>query len=105
MVFGRDYAAPLDVTAHEVTHGITNNELGLPYEGETGALSEAISDIFASNIDSDDWEIGEELPNGAIRAWSIRGASAIPPMSTTTSTPKTTTAGSTPTARSRTRPT
>ena len=52
MVFGRDYAAPLDVTAHEVTHGITNNEIGLPYEGEHGALSEAISDIFASNIDT-----------------------------------------------------
>jgi len=67
MVFGRDYAAPLDVTAHEVTHGITNNEIGLPYEGETGALSEALSDIFASNIDTDDWEIGEDLPNGAIR--------------------------------------
>ena len=67
MVFGHDYAAPLDVTAHEVTHGITNNEIGLPYEGEHGALSEAISDIFASNIDTEDWEIGEDLPNGAIR--------------------------------------
>jgi Zn-dependent metalloprotease len=67
MVFGRDYAAPMDVTAHEVTHGITNNEVGLPYEGEHGALSEALSDIFAPNVDPDDWEIGEDLPDGAIR--------------------------------------
>ena len=34
---------------------------------ESGALNEAISDIFASNLDPDDWELGEDLPGGAIR--------------------------------------
>jgi Zn-dependent metalloprotease len=26
-----------------------------------------MSDIFASNVDTDDWEIGEDLPDGALR--------------------------------------
>ena len=67
MVFGDGYAAPLDVTAHEVTHAITERSAGLVYEGESGALNESISDIFGSNLDPDDWEIGEDLPDGAIR--------------------------------------
>jgi hypothetical protein len=33
---------------------------------ESGALNEAISDIFASDIDGN-WLIGEDLPGGAIR--------------------------------------
>ena len=67
MVFGDGYAAPLDVTAHEVTHAITERSAGLVYEGESGALNESMSDIFGSNLDPDDWEIGEDLPGGAIR--------------------------------------
>jgi Zn-dependent metalloprotease len=67
MVFGEGYAQPLDVTAHEVTHALTESTANLEYRGESGALNESISDIFASNIDPDDWEIGEELPEGAIR--------------------------------------
>ena len=67
MVFGEGYAMPLDVTAHEVTHAITEMTAGLEYQGESGALNEAISDIFASNLDPDDWELGEDLPGGAIR--------------------------------------
>ena len=73
MVFGEGYAQPLDVTAHEVTHAITEATAGLEYQGESGALNEAISDIFASNLDPDDWEIGEDLPDGAIRDMSDPG--------------------------------
>ena len=36
MVFGDGYAAPLDVTAHEVTHAITERSAGLEYEGRIG---------------------------------------------------------------------
>ena len=67
MKFGEDWAAPLDVTAHEVTHAVTSRESGLEYELESGALNESLSDIFASNIDDDDWLLGEDLPGGAIR--------------------------------------
>ena len=67
MVFGEGYAQPLDVTAHEVAHALTDATAELEYRGESGALNESISDIFASNLDPDDWEIGEDLPGGAIR--------------------------------------
>lgn len=67
MVFDEGCAQPLDVTAHEVTHALTESTAGLVYQGESGALNESISDIFASNLDPDDWEIGEDLPDGAIR--------------------------------------
>lgn len=70
MVFGEGYAQPLDVTAHEVTHALTEASAGLEYQGESGALNESISDIFASNLDPEDWEIGEDLPDGAIRDMS-----------------------------------
>ena len=67
MVFGEGFAQPLDVTAHEVTHAITERASHLNYQGESGALNESISDIFGSNLDPDDWLIGEDLPGGAIR--------------------------------------
>ena len=34
-----------DVTAHELTHAVTENESGLVYSGESGGLNEAMSDI------------------------------------------------------------
>jgi bacillolysin/thermolysin len=67
MVFGEGYAMPLDITAHEVTHAITEMTSGLEYQGQSGAINESLSDIFGSNLDPDDWELGEDLPGGAIR--------------------------------------
>jgi Zn-dependent metalloprotease len=67
MKFGDGYAASLDVTAHELTHAITDRTADLEYRCQSGALNEAMSDIFASNVDTDDWEIGEDLPGGALR--------------------------------------
>ena len=32
-----------------------------------GRAQRVLLDIFASNVDTDDWEIGEDLPGGAIR--------------------------------------
>lgn len=67
MAFGEGYGNSLDVTAHELTHAITERTAGLEYECQPGALNEAMSDIFASNVDPEDWEIGENLPGGALR--------------------------------------
>ena len=67
MKFGDGYASSLDVTAHELTHAITDRTADLDYACQSGALNEAMSDIFASNVDTDDWEIGEDLPGGALR--------------------------------------
>ena len=67
MVFGDGYASSLDITAHELAHAVTEMTAGLEYQCQSGALNESMSDIFASNVDDDDWEIGEDLPGGAIR--------------------------------------
>ena len=37
-----------DVIGHELTHGVTQNESGLRYAGESGALNEHISDAFGA---------------------------------------------------------
>ncbi len=55
--------ALLDVTAHELTHAITSTTANLQYLNESGALNEAMSDIFGSALDNN-WDIGEELPPG-----------------------------------------
>lgn len=65
--FGEGWADSLDVTAHELTHAINAETADLEYSCQSGALSESMSDIFASNVDPDDWEIGEDLPGGPLR--------------------------------------
>ncbi|BFV57258.1 M4 family metallopeptidase [Kitasatospora sp. CMC57] len=57
----------LDVSGHEMTHGVTSNTAGLNYSGESGGLNESTSDIFgtmvefSANLASDkgDYLIGE----------------------------------------------
>ncbi|WP_233262289.1 M4 family metallopeptidase [Vitiosangium sp. GDMCC 1.1324] len=60
----------LDVTAHEISHAVTERESGLAYRNESGALNESYSDIAAafceswsrgSVIDADVWKIGEDI--------------------------------------------
>jgi Zn-dependent metalloprotease len=46
-LFSEFYHSP-DVIGHELTHGVTQNESGLRYEGESGALNESISDVFGA---------------------------------------------------------
>lgn len=41
-----DLARSLDVTAHELTHGVTSRTANLAYQNESGALNEAVSDIL-----------------------------------------------------------
>jgi len=54
MVFGEggtgltNPAGALDIVAHELTHGVTANESNLTYQGESGAINEALSDIFGA---------------------------------------------------------
>lgn len=56
----------LDVTGHEFTHLVVNNNGngGLTYQGESGALNESFADIFGTCIEfysgvNPDWTIGE----------------------------------------------
>ena len=40
----------VDITAHEVTHGVTETSAGLIYSGQSGALNESFSDYFGNVI-------------------------------------------------------
>ncbi|MGQ9751442.1 MAG: M4 family metallopeptidase [Thermoanaerobaculaceae bacterium] len=60
-------ANALDVVAHELTHGVTEHTANLNYASESGALNEAMSDIFGASVEayrdgsvnSNTWKIGE----------------------------------------------
>lgn len=78
MVFGDGFPID-DVTAHEMTHAVTENEANLIYQNQSGALNESFSDIFGEIIDLTNgagndtppvaWLMGEDLPGiGAIRS-------------------------------------
>ncbi|WP_307133582.1 M4 family metallopeptidase [Streptomyces aurantiacus] len=59
----------LDVSGHEMSHGVTSKTAALTYSGEPGGLNEATSDIFgtlvefhaANSSDPGDWLIGEKV--------------------------------------------
>jgi len=64
------FTISVDVIGHELTHGVTQNESGLIYWKETGALNESLSDVFGSmvkqyvnnqNVQQADWLIGQGL--------------------------------------------
>ncbi len=56
---GWDYMCSDDWLAHEFTHAYTQFTCGLIYNGESGALNEAFSDIFAAFI-TGDWLVFED---------------------------------------------
>jgi Zn-dependent metalloprotease len=63
--------ATLDVVAHELFHAVTQAESGLTYQGESGALNESLSDVFATFVELDvaagNWTVGEGVTTPAIR--------------------------------------
>jgi Zn-dependent metalloprotease len=67
-----DFASPLDVVAHETTHGITSRTSNLEYSDQSGALNESYSDVFGKlvafkNGKPADWKLGKELFKDGIR--------------------------------------
>jgi hypothetical protein len=42
------FTKPMDVMAHEFTHGVTQFTAGLAYQDQPGALNESISDVFSA---------------------------------------------------------
>ena len=77
-------ARAVDVTGHELTHAVTENESGLVYSGESGGLNEAMSDIFGAfteayvdggktgtlTVSADTWKVGEDILPPALRYMS-----------------------------------
>lgn len=64
--FANGFANALDVVAHEITHGVTDFSSCLVYDYDSGAVSEFLSDFFASVIKQqhglNPWVIGDSLP-------------------------------------------
>lgn len=58
---GYSYGALLDVVGHEYTHAVSNSIVDLEYQGESGALDEAYSDILGSLIEGENFTIGEPI--------------------------------------------
>src|SRR4030066_1456 len=44
------FTIAIDVIGHELTHGVTQYEAGLGYQGQSGALNESMSDVFGSLV-------------------------------------------------------
>jgi vibriolysin len=80
-----------DVTAHELTHAVTENESALVYSGESGGLNEAMSDIFGAfteayvdggktgtlAVSANTWKIGEAILTPALRFMNDPAADGV----------------------------
>jgi Zn-dependent metalloprotease len=74
----------IDVVGHELTHGVTQYEAALEYEGQAGALNESFSDIFGTlvkqfshkprkqSVGQADWLIGKGLFTRKVKGVALR---------------------------------
>lgn len=92
MVFGdgdgdlfNRFTIALDVIGHELGHGVTEDEAGLIYMQQPGALNEHLSDVWGSLIkqwvrkqtaDEADWIIGEGLLTEKVQGIGLRSMQA-----------------------------
>ncbi|WP_375758967.1 M4 family metallopeptidase [Corallococcus exercitus] len=65
-----------DVTVHELTHAVTETESNLTYAGQSGALSEALSDTFSAYCQS--WQSGTWSTSAEV--WKIGEGIWTPPI-------------------------
>jgi Zn-dependent metalloprotease len=79
------FTSAIDVIGHELTHGVTEDTLGLRYLGQSGALNESISDVFGSlvkqyalgqTVDEADWLIGAGILGPALDGVALRSMKA-----------------------------
>jgi len=75
------FTKSIDVIGHELTHGVTQYEAALEYEGQAGALNESFSDVFGSLVkqysrkqkaDKADWLIGDGLFSSKVKGTALR---------------------------------
>lgn len=79
-VYWDNPAVSMDIVAHELTHAVTDHESNLDYEHESGALNEAMSDIFAAVVDewrrgvvdANTWKMGEDIHTPSTEGDAIR---------------------------------
>lgn len=80
-----EFTKSLDVTGHELTHGVTQYTANLDYQGQSGALNESVSDVFGSLIkqyhlnqtaEQADWLIGADLLGPDVQGVALRSMKA-----------------------------
>lgn len=92
MVFGdgdgelfNRFTVAVDVIGHELMHGVTEQEAGLIYFSQSGALNESLSDAFGSMVkqfigsekaEDADWLIGEGLLTDQVQGQALRSMAA-----------------------------
>jgi len=92
MVFGdgdgtlfNRFTIAVDVIGHELTHGVTGDEVNLSYLAQSGALNESVSDVFGSLVkqyvlkqtaDKADWLIGAGLLTPKVHGVALRSMRA-----------------------------
>lgn len=92
MVFGdgdgevfSGFTNSVTVMAHELTHGVIEAVGGLVYQGQSGALNESISDVFAAlteqhqlgqSVDEASWLIGQGIFTDAVQGIALRSLKA-----------------------------
>ena len=83
-IFG-GFTGSVDVTGHELTHGVTQYTANLAYEGQSGALNESISDVFGSlakqhalgqTAADADWLIGAGIFRPGVQGVALRSMAA-----------------------------
>lgn len=71
----------IDIVGHELTHGVTQYEAALEYQGEPGALNESFSDVFGSlvkqfskkqTVEKADWLIGKGIFKKKVKGVALR---------------------------------
>lgn len=81
----RSFTGPIDITAHEFTHGVVQYTARLQYEGQSGAVAESISDVFGSltkqydrgqTAARADWLVAEGLFGPEVDGVALRSMSA-----------------------------
>jgi Zn-dependent metalloprotease len=88
MVFGdgdgeifKGFTSSIDITGHELTHGVTQYTANLDYQGQSGALNESVSDVFGSlakqyalgqSAADADWIIGADIFAAGVNGVGLR---------------------------------
>jgi Zn-dependent metalloprotease len=79
------FTLSLDVIGHELGHGVTEDEAGLEYYGQSGALNESQSDVVGSLVkqyklgqtaEEANWLIGDDIIGPEVEGEALRSMAA-----------------------------
>ncbi|MCX6144404.1 MAG: M4 family metallopeptidase [Ignavibacteriales bacterium] len=73
--FFKPLAGALDVSGHEMTHGVIQNSAGLIYQTQSGALNESFADVFGIMIDRTNYLLGENITKAGTGKTAVRDLS------------------------------